>query len=62
MGGYPLNFEKTDKFGGSIALSGGVLWARNSDPVKRAGFGRAPADSARAESVRISKQCLIQCQ
>jgi 3-oxosteroid 1-dehydrogenase len=36
-GGTALILEKTDKFGGSTALSGGVLWMPNNPVMKRAG-------------------------
>ena len=36
-GGSALIVEKTDKFGGSTALSGGVLWIPNNPVMKRAG-------------------------
>jgi 3-oxosteroid 1-dehydrogenase len=50
-GGTALILEKTDRFGGSTALSGGVLWMPNNPVMKRAGVpdtlsaGRAYLDA-----------------
>lgn len=38
IGKTPLILEKTDKFGGSTAMSGGVLWVPNSHLLKRKGI------------------------
>ena len=37
LGAKPLIIEKTPKFGGSTALSGGVIWLPNNPVMKRAG-------------------------
>ncbi len=39
----PLILEKTDKFGGSTAISGGVLWMPNNPVSLRAGVPDTPA-------------------
>jgi 3-oxosteroid 1-dehydrogenase len=50
-GGSAVILEKTEKFGGSTALSGGVLWVPNNPVMKRAGVedsmaaGRAYLDA-----------------
>lgn len=38
IGKTPLILEKTDKFGGSTAMSGGVLWVPNSHIIKAKGI------------------------
>ena len=38
IGKTPLILEKTDRFGGSTAMSGGVLWVPNSHLLKRKGI------------------------
>lgn len=54
-GGTAVILEKTDKFGGSTALSGGVLWMPNNPVMKRAGVpdtesaGRAYLDACAGE-------------
>ena len=51
IGKKPLILEKTDKFGGSTAMSGGVLWVPNNHILKRKGIadsheaGRAYMDA-----------------
>src|ERR1700740_1567470 len=51
IGKQPLILEKTDKFGGSTAMSGGVLWIPNSHLLKQKGIedsheaGRAYMDA-----------------
>ncbi len=37
LGAKPLIIEKTPMFGGSTALSGGVIWLPNNPVMKRAG-------------------------
>ena len=37
IGKTPLILEKTDKFGGSTAMSGGVLWVPNNHLLARDG-------------------------
>lgn len=46
-GKRPLIVEKTDKFGGSTALSGGVVWAPNNPVMKRKGI-KDSAEMAKA--------------
>ena len=38
IGKHPLILEKTDKFGGSTAMSGGVLWVPNNHVTKAKGI------------------------
>jgi len=51
IGKYPLILEKTEKFGGSTAMSGGVLWVPNNHIIKQKGIkdshemGRAYMDA-----------------
>jgi 3-oxosteroid 1-dehydrogenase len=47
LGGSVVIIEKTDRFGGSTALSGGVAWVPNSEVATRAGVRETP-DDARA--------------
>lgn len=44
-GKLPLVVEKTDKLGGSTALSGGVLWIPNNPVSQRAGTGDTEAQA-----------------
>lgn len=44
-GARPLIIEKTDKFGGSTALSGGVIWVPNSPTAARGGAEDTPEDA-----------------
>ena len=46
LGKTPLILEKTDKIGGSTAMSGGVLWIPNNPLMRREGVADTP-DAAR---------------
>ncbi len=44
-GASSLVIEKTDKFGGTTALSGGVVWIPDNDSMKRAGISDSEAEA-----------------
>ena len=47
QGASVLVLEKTDKIGGSTAMSGGVLWVPNNPLMKREGVPDSPQDARR---------------